>query len=412
MMERRKLIQILVIEIIVLLLVAGVYFILYSEEEPKEEVKPGSPDFVVPEFTWPQYRLTVNHNGVTHANASLKGTLVQVWSSKDINIESYTASKSSPAVDSELIFVGADSGKLHTFWRSNGTEVWSFQTRPSKNGIHGSPAVDSEKVYIGAYDGYLYGLYKNNGTVAWENKLGDYIGSSPCLYKGVVYIGVEMKKPAGYLVGCDMDSGEEVFRSGEFGSHPHSTPSIDPEREYIYIGANDNVLYCYDLNSEKEVWNFTSNGDIKSTPCLADDLMYVTSWDNRIYALDMTTGEKQYEFRTGMRTMSSPAIDSAGERVYFGSHDEYIYCIDARNGKELWKFKTGARIQSSPIILEGDGIIVCGSNDGFVYFLDMATGAKRQNLYFEVPVTSTPVVVRNQLYIFDDEGILYRFDAD
>jgi outer membrane protein assembly factor BamB len=411
-MKRRGILTILIIIIIALILIfSGIYIIQnWSEKIPEDKVT--EPILIdVPEDTWPQFRLTVTHNGISHLNASLKGTITKTWRSADINKEYYTASKSSPAVDKDMVYIGADTGKLHALWRSNGTGVWSFQTRWSKNGIHGSPAFDDEKVYVGAYDGWLYAVYKSNGTLAWENELGDYIGSSPALFNGVVYIGVEMGKPAGYLVGCNMTTGEEVFRSAEFGSHPHSTPSIDPKRGYIYIGANDEVLYCYNLTSKTEVWNFTADDDIKSTPCVTNDILYVTSWDKKLYALDLSTGEEYFNFQTKMRIMSSPSIDRSGKRLFFGSHDWTIYCIDARSGKELWKFQTGGKILSSPTILEKDKSVICGSNDGFVYILDMETGKKKKQIELESGISSVPVIVQNQLYVFDNEGILHRFDA-
>jgi outer membrane protein assembly factor BamB len=360
---------------------------------------------------WNQYRNTLSHDGRAHPNTSLKGKLIETWMSRDLNQEYYGASKSSPAVDKDLIFIGADTGHLYAFNRTNGKEVWKFQSRPSMNGIHGSPAFDDENLYIGAYDGWLYALNKNNGTLVWEVQLGDYIGSSPCLFEGVVYIGVEMDGPSGYLIGCNASSGSIVFRSSKFGSHPHSTPSIDPVRDYIYIGANDKHIYCYDLTSKKEVWNFKTSGEIKSTPCIAGDVLYITSWDNRLYCLDLENGTKYFSFKTDQKTMSSPTIDSAGERIYFGSHDRNLYCINAKNGTLVWKYKTGSIILSSPTLVERDGYVICGSNDKNVYILDLESGKNIKIIEIESGISSVPVVVDNQMYIFDNEGRLHRFDA-
>lgn len=410
-MKKRILYIILAFVIVALLISLGFYLAWLNRDRVPDDLntKPGMME--VSDDTWTQYRLTISHDGRAHPNASLKGTLTETWTTMDINEEYYTASKSSPAVDEDLVFVGADTGKFLAFFRKNGTEAWSFQSRPSTNGIHSSPAFDDEKVYIGAYDGWLYALYKNNGTLAWESDLGDYLGSSPCLYNGVVYIGVEIAKPAGYLVGCNMINGEEVFRSLEFGSHPHSTPSIDPVRNYIYIGSNDDYVYCYNLSSQEEVWKFKTEGDVKSTPCIAGDILYITSWDNKMHALDLSTGKEYFTYTVKKDSMSSAAINSEGTRVYFGSHDGYIYCVSSKEEKEYWKFKTQKKILSSPTLVEKDNTIVCGSNDGYVYILDAESGKEVHKIDFGIEITSNPVVVENQLYIFDNEGILHRFDA-
>ncbi len=398
--------------LLALLLVAGGMLVwLYWDKLPEEkDTEPGPIE--VPADVWPQYRLTVRHDGRAHPRATLGGDLTLIWTSCDLNEDYYSASKSSPVVDEELVYIGADTGKLHALWRKNGTEAWSFRTHErTRNGIHGTAAFDKDKVYVGAYDGYLYALWKSNGTLVWENKLGDYIGSSPCLYQGVAYTGVEMGEPAGYLVGCNMTTGEEVFRSRKFGSHPHSTPSVDPERGYVYIGSNDRKVYCYDIHTGKEVWNHTTGGDIKSTPCVAGDILYITSWDFKLHALDLSTGAEYFTFATGMRTMSSPSVDSAGQQVYFGSHDGNIYCVDARSGAEKWRFECNKKVYSSPTLVERDGSVVCGSSDGHVYIIDTASGKEKDKIDFGIGITSVPTVVLNQLYVFDDEGLLHRYDA-
>ncbi len=414
-MNNRVIIALLTI-IVVIVIIIAYYQPSEHPEDNDKYIPPPIPNTrplsIVSNYDiWNQYRALITHDGRAHNNASITGRLVEAWMSRDLNQEYYGASKSSPAVDNDLIFIGSDTGYLYAFNRTNGKEVWKFQSRPSENGIHGSPAFDDEKVYIGAYDGWLYGLYKNNGTLAWEIKLGDYIGSSPCLFNGVVYIGVELDGPAGYLVGCNASTGAESFRSAKFKSHPHSTPSIDPVRNYIYIGSNDKYIYCYDLTSKTEVWNYKTGGEIKATPCITSDVLYITSWDNNLYCLDLSNGTRYFSFETGQRSMSSPCIDSFGERVYFGSHDGYIHCVNAKNGSLLWKYKTEEIILSSPTLVERDGYLICGSNDKNVYILNSDTGKLEKKIEIKSGVSSVPVIVKNQMYIFDNEGRLHRFNA-
>ncbi|MDI6722051.1 MAG: PQQ-binding-like beta-propeller repeat protein [Candidatus Aenigmarchaeota archaeon] len=47
--------------------------------------------------------------------------------------------------------------------------------------------------------------------------------------------------------------------------------------------------------------------------------------------------------------------------VYFSSLDSHIYAVDAKTGEMKWKFKTGAPTMSTPIV--HDGKIYVGSND-------------------------------------------------
>ena len=62
-----------------------------------------------------------------------------------------------------------------------------------------------------------------------------------------------------------------------------------------------------------------------------------------------TAGVKLWEFETGGRVHSSPAIGSDGT-VYVGSMDKKLYAINGKSGVKLWEFETGGPVVSSPAI--------------------------------------------------------------
>ena len=73
------------------------------------------------------------------------------------------------------------------------------------------------------------------------------------------------------------------------------------------------------------VWKFKTDGMVKSSPAVADGVVYVGSGDGRLYALDARTGEEKWSFKTDGGVASSPAV--AGGVVYFGSTDGYLYAV-------------------------------------------------------------------------------------
>lgn len=133
-----------------------------------------------------------------------------------------------------------------------------------------------------------------------------------------------MNGPSGYLSVVDKRTGRETFRSIRLADYCHSTPSVDLETGLVYMGDNSGRLSCWDVNGamtpkassnnngeekEKEKEGSTNNnnvprwdqeplwvfrmgkgGDIKSTPAIFGDLVYATSWNNHIYALNKFTG--------------------------------------------------------------------------------------------------------------------------
>jgi outer membrane protein assembly factor BamB len=362
-------------------------------------------------INWKTYRVDASHIGIAPNDCTIDSSLQPEWRTKRLNRGEYSASKSSPAIDNNRIYIGLDTGKLVAIDRETGEIIWGFNTRFSRNGIHGSPTIDSNRnlVYIGAYDGWIYALKIETGELEWENKLGDYIGSSPTLYNNTVYVGVEMRAPDGYIVGVDADTGKEVFRSNKLGNHPHSTPTVDAETESIFIGENNGYLHCYWIKNQTEKWRFNTGGDIKSTSAVFDGVVYITSWSGRLFAINVRTGIAIWTHSAGYRSMSSPTVDSYRGIVYYGDHRGCFFAINASNGDTVWRYQTGNRILSSPTLVNGTNTVIIGSKDGFVYLLEADTGRLKQKIQLISGLTGVPVAVGNHLYVFDHLGYLYSF---
>jgi outer membrane protein assembly factor BamB len=79
--------------------------------------------------------------------------------------------------------------------------------------------------------------------------------------------------------------------------------------------------------------------------------------------LEARTGLKRWKYTTGYDVVSSPAV--ANGVVYVGSWDGKLYALQARTGSDLWSYKIGSTISSSPVVVNGM-VYVC-SDGGDVY---------------------------------------------
>lgn len=392
--------------VVILVAIIGVSLV-YT---PESKVTVFNDVMITPSQDWTMYRLNITHIGLAPEDCIVDEGLILEWRTKRLNHGEYAASKSSPAVYRDTLFVGLDTGALIAVDRETGEVKWSFFTRWSRNGIHGSPCVDPSRglVYIGAYDGWIYAVDIDTGTKVWENKLGSYIGSSPTLYQDIVYIGVEMDKPDGYIVGVDADNGREVFRTDPLGDHPHSTPSIDPVSGCVFIGENDGDLYCYWFNGSMR-WSYPTGSPIKSTPAIHAGVVYITSWDRKLHALNISTGKLLWVFTSGASSMSSPTIDPDSGLIYFGNHGGVFYAVNSTTGDDVWRFRTDGMITASPTLVRSTDIVIIGSKDMGVYLLDADTGEVKQKLELLSGFTGVPVAVGDHLYLFDHLGYLYSY---
>jgi hypothetical protein len=149
----------------------------------------------------------------------------------------------------------------------------------------------------------------------------------------------------------------------------HSSPAI--ANGVVYIGSYDNNVYALNATTGEKIWNYTTGSDVYSSPTVVDGIVYVGSNDNNIYALNATTGEKIWNYTTGYWVVSSPAV--ANGVVYIGSYDFNVYALNATTGEVIWSYTTGGSISSSPAI-SSNGIIFIGSGDNKTYALNAQTG--------------------------------------
>ena len=123
------------------------------------------------------------------------------------------------------------------------------------------------------------------------------------------------------------------------------------------------------------LWEFETEFWVDSSPAIGPDgIVYVGSWDDKVYALDGKIGAEKWEFKTGFGTRSSPAIGSDGT-IYVGSEDNKIYALNGKSGAKKWEFETGFNVSSSPAI-GSDGTVYVGSGDNKLYAINPNSGVK------------------------------------
>ncbi len=374
----------------------------------------------VEEGTYPQYRLDPSHRGVAPAGTVVGWRLAPVWKTEALAVGNYGASKSSPVVDVDSVYVGIDDGRLHAIDRATGEIRWSFETRRfdseqgfvfgSNRGIHGTPAVDECCVYIGDYDGWLYALHKESGDEKWSRLLGHSIGASPVLYGGLIFISVEFLYPDGQVFVLEAEDGRVIYQSPALGQQAHASVTIDPERGLMLVGANNGLFAAHDMVTKELAWEYWADAEIKSTAAVAGDLVYFTSYDFRLHAVDLDTGAARFIVETGSKTKSSPSVHDG--RVVFGSRDRFVYCVDALTGEALWEVETGGGVASSPTIVPKTGMVLVGSRDGNLHVISLDEGLRRARYELDGQVTSAPVAVGRELYVSDNSGTIWRFDVE
>ena len=95
---------------------------------------------------------------------------------------------------------------------------------------------------------------------------------------------------------------------------------------------------------------------------MVNGIVYVGSFDDKVYALNASTGATVWTATTGGQVFSSPAV--ANGIVYVGSDDGNVYTLSATTGARIWTATPIGAMESSPAV--ANGIVYVGSDDGKV----------------------------------------------
>ena len=90
--------------------------------------------------------------------------------------------------------------------------------------------------------------------------------------------------------------------------------------------------------TNQTLWKFNTGGQVGS-PTAVDGVVYVGSYDHKLYAFDAQTGGVRWAAETGSIIISKPAV--ADGIVCVGSEDYNLYAFDAATGSETLEFRHG-----------------------------------------------------------------------
>ena len=143
--------------------------------------------------------------------------------------------------------------------------------------------------------------------------------------------------------------------------------------DLLIVSSVDHHLYALDRSSGQLVWALDLGGSVASTPLLANDRLYVGSFNKSFFEISLD-GEILSSYDTENWVWGSPAIDENGV-IYIADLSGYVHALDSgRNLQALWSSQIAERgIRAGPMVYL-DRVIVA-SRDGRVYWLDRRDGA-------------------------------------
>ncbi len=336
------------------------------------------------------------------------------------------------AIANELVVFGDVDGVVHALCREEGVERWRVAT---DGAIFARPTIALGMAYVPSDDGTLHAIDVESGVVVWTAEIGssviarrmpslqssryDSFGSSPALDDGVLYVGGSN----GALHAIDAATGKERWKFVT-GDLVRSSPACADGR--VFFGSYDGTIYALRTEDGSLAWKRKTGGEVVSSPAVRDGVVYIGSRDSSLYALVAATGDLHWRRFGWLSWVESSAV-LAGDMLYVGSSDDQrLFALDVATGESRWTFDTDGSAWSSPAVAADLVFIGAVGTTGYMadhrggfYAVDRASGVEAWHVPFPASegsflcgVVASPVVNEGRVYVGALDGVFRAFACE
>jgi outer membrane protein assembly factor BamB len=295
-----------------------------------------------------------------------------------------------------VLYIGSYDHNLYALEAENGKFVWKYA---ANGGIVSKPAIHDNKLYFGSTDQYVHAISCRGGKKVWVQSTDGAIYSSPTIAEGHLFIGSDDEQ----LHVLNILAGREAW-SVNLGSRVRSSPIVAADS--VYVGSENGEIQCYDFSGNIR-WRTAAKRAVTATPHFYDGVIYITSLDGILYAIDAKSGWVIWRYRMESGSISTPTTHE--NHIYVGSTDNSFYCINIKSANKVWSFDTDNQVNSSPVFYKG-AVYFCNI-DGLVYSLHAGSGRLRWKYQTEGSITGSPIIVDDILYIGATNNKIYALPA-
>ncbi len=314
--------------------------------------------------------------------------------------------KLAPTLSGNTIFTASQNGVVSANDSLTGKSFWQTNTGSD---ITGGTAVDANYVYVGGREGNVYALNQANGSIAWKATSSSEI-LAPAASNGNTVL---VKTIDGRVTAFSTADGHELWKYQETEPSLILRGSSAPQiaRGSAIVGFENGDLVKLTLNNGREEWQRTiadAQGlfaiqrmiDIDADPIILGNRVYAATYQGRIAALDLSSGEELWNHDIS----SYSGIAANGSSVFVSDAKSHVWAFNANGGALRWEqTKLEARTITGPALI--GNYVVVGDAEGYLHWMNQQDGhfvaRTRVN---SSGILAAPIVKQNVLYVYTKDG--------
>jgi outer membrane protein assembly factor BamB len=421
---------------------------------------------------WPQFR-GPNSSGVAASDAAppvkfgaskwktpvpVGHSSPSVWGDR-IFLTSFDPSSTDTAKKLELFCISAKTGAI--LWKHAAPAPQIEETHVVSNPATASPAVDERRVYA-YFSSYGVMAFDHEGQPQWTApipmpKTHHGSGASPVLVGDLLILNHDAMQ-GGYLLALNRSTGKVAWKQlySTERVESYSTPIVWHDQLILHRAG---VIESYQVSNGARLWSMPENTSGASTPVAADDVIYVSSWNNlgeddqrpalpdfasmlKLYDKNGDGAISEAEFpeklvftaRPGLETIpnsqnyvffrtvdrnrdgivDAPEWEAFRNRVSTMATDHGLLAIRVKEDKPqvIWRENTSIPEVPSPLLYKGRLFLV--RNGGVATCLEAATGKVIYRARVGAPGAyfASPIAADGRVYLASSEGVVTVIAAD
>ena len=278
-------------------------------------------------------------------------------------------------------------------------------------------AADDKMAYL-ANGSFIYAVRITDGTKAWQypDKSGtqQFYANPVVTTDGQVLVGSAGRD--NQLTSLDTASGQQKWATPFVAGDRWVAPPL-VAGDTVYAANNDGTLYVLKLATGEKLWALPISHDLWGAPVTNGKLIFVTSLDHFIYAVDPQAHKIVWKVDLGGSAPGSPVVSSDGSTLFIGSFAKKVFAVDSASGSMRWTADTKDWIWDAPT-LGGDSLFAADIS-GNIYSLGAPNGKNAwSTLQPDGPITGSPLVLTgstsqpgDSMLVATESGSLFAFDA-